>query len=645
MAERRKRKRAPFNSTAGLRTASDAGKAGAARPPGDWGGPLRALARLFGPPVASALLLTLAFPPAEVSWLAYVALVPLLVTAARAHTTGDAFWAAMVGGAVFFGVNLYWVQPITTAGYAALVPYMALYWGTLAWLLRRPVLARVPLAIRAPVIWVALEYFRGWCISGMPWIFVGHTQYENLVLIQTADVVGAYGPGFLCLMTSGLVADFLVRPLMRPAAAPSPAAGASPAPAGPAPWVARPRFSRTLLAMAGVTAAAWAFTIGYGVWRLGQATLRPGPVVASVQTCVPQEVKLKARLEQIEQLEEQLMREQLDLTDASVADARQAGLKVDLVAWPETMVPGIMNRAFLEDDLDARLKDEGMREVFKYLQRRSRAYWSRVQQKSRDVGAPILFGAHAVEIESGYRLPGGGYLTRGPRYNTAFLLSPESKPYAADHSYAKAHLVPFGEYVPFKESWPWLHDLLRGFTPYNYDYSLTPGAHDQAPFVLKYGDEEARFQVAICYEDAMAYRVREMAAHADPRLDFVVNISNDGWFVRGWFAENGSYELDQHLNLCVFRAVENRVAIVRSVNTGISALISPTGRIEQVVTDASGGRRNIPGRIVGRLTLDARRAPYTEVGDLFARVCLIATLSLVLPTALSLLRRRKESAT
>ena len=634
MAERRKHKRAPFKSRPGSQPAADRKKAGAARRPGSWGRLARSLAWLLGPPVASALLLTLAFPPAEVSWLAYLALVPLLATAVRARTSRDAFWAALVGGLVFFGLNLYWVEPITTAGYLALVPYMALYWAAGACLVRR--LARsapwLPLAIVAPVVWVALEYLRGWFLSGLPWLFVGHTQYENLVLIQTADLVGAYGATFLCVMTSGLVAGTLVRPLVVPDAPQR-----------------RRRLSRTLGLAACLTAAAWAGTVGYGVWRLGQETARPGPVVASIQTCVPQEVKLKARQEQIEELEEGMLRTQLDLTDAALALAKARGQAVDLVVWPETMVPGIMNREYLEADLAVRMrKDEGMRRVFEYLQRRWQAYWTRIRDKAREAGAGILFGAHAVEIEGAVRLPGGGFMTQGPRRNTAFLVSPGSTPYAADHTYSKAHLVPFGEFVPFKQSWPWLHNLLQVFTPYRYDHSLTPGTHDQAPFVLAYDGAEARYQVAICYEDAMAYRVREMArpqADGGPKkaVDFIVNISNDGWFVRGWLAEDGTYELDQHLNLCVFRAVENRVAIVRSVNTGISALISPTGRIEQRV-ETDGRFRNLAGQIVGRLTLDTRVAPYTEVGDALAAACVVAAAGLVVASVIRNLRQRKEAA-
>jgi len=319
-------------------------------------------------------------------------------------------------------------------------------------------------------------------------------------------------------------------------------------------------------------------------------------------------------------------------------------------------------------DLGARMKDEAMRRVFAYLQKRSRLYWSRIHAKARQTGTPILFGAHAVEIEGAVRLPGGGFVTRGPRYNTAFLVSPDSKAYAADHTYAKAHLVPFGEYVPFKTSWPWLHDLLQVFTPYKYDHSLTPGAHDQAPFTLTFDGRESRFQVAICYEDAMAYRIREMVrqpaysrsrlvlAHgagaladkppvapgaADKAVDFIVNISNDGWFVKGWFADDGTYELDQHLNLCVFRAVENRVAVVRSVNTGISAIISPTGRIQQVA-ETGGRRRNVTGYAIGRLTLDDRVAPQALAGDVFALACLAATAGLVAASVVANRHRRKE---
>jgi len=593
---------------------------------------------LFLPPVASALLLTLAFPPAEISWLAHLALAPLLVTAVRARSTRDAFWAAFAGGLVFFAVNLYWVQPVTTAGYVALVPYISLYWAVGAWLVRRIGRAvPVPMAVVAPTVWVALEFVRGWMLTGLPWLLVGHTQYENLVLIQTADAVGAYGATFLCLTTSGLVADLLVRPLVVPSAAGAQAGRANASEAKAL------HLSRTIIVAGAVTLVVWAGTVGYGVWRLSQDAAREGPVVASIQTAVPQEIKRQARHKQILELEERLLSRQIDLTESALALAKQRDLRVDLIVWPETMVPGVMNEQFLDGDWVDRIENADAERHFAALRQRYRGYWSRVREMACRAGSPILFGAHNQQVERIARLPGNLFVLRGPRYNTALLISPQTKPYAADRTYSKVHLVPFGEFLPFK-SWPWLYKRLQSFTPYRYDYSLTPGDPDQAPFTLTFDGRESRFQVAICYEDAMAYRVREMAVHGYPKLDFIVNISNDGWFVGGWLADDGTYELDQHLNLCVFRAIENRVAIVRSVNTGISAIISPTGRIEQVVADADGRRRNLSGRIVGRITLDRRRAPYTDIGDVFAGACIIATVSLVSPIAVRRFHKRKETA-
>jgi apolipoprotein N-acyltransferase len=575
--------------------------------------------------IVSAMLLTLAFPPMEISWLAYLAPAPLLIMALRTRRSRTVFLASGLGGLVFFSLNMYWFWPITKAGAIALIPYLALYWAVFAWGLRkmREVLP-VPTTLLAPILWVPLELVRAWMLTGLPWVYLGHTQYENLSLIQIADTLGAYGTSFLVMMTAGLATDLLTHPI----------------------YVRRTpnedgrRLSRVLIAMVLLAAAAWTATVAYGVWRLGQDTKHPGPVVASVQTCIPQEVKLEARNRQIQELEVRLLADQLNMTNDALAEAKQKNLKVDLVVWPETMVPGTQNGEFLNADMARRIDDPEGAEVLAYKQKQWRSYWMQISDASRQAGIPILFGAHSVQFEGAIRVPGGGYLIKGPKMNAALLVTPDCQPFTAAHEYDKAHLVPFGEYVPFKQSLPWLYGLLHGFTPYDYDYSLTPGAHDQKPFVLPYNGGEVRFQTPICYEDAMPYRVREMVRSDDPArakaVDFLVNISNDGWF-------NGSVELDQHLALCVFRAVENRVPIVRSVNTGISAIIDPEGRIEEVV-QKDGRRRYIAGEIVGRLMLDDRAAPYTRIGDAFALACLAAALALAVATIVVRRRSRKTPA-
>ena len=118
----------------------------------------------------------------------------------RAGTGRRAFLAAWLGGTVFFGINMYWVCPISVIGGIALYLYLGLYWAVFAWGVRRTSAAtRVPLALLAPVVWVALEFVRGWFLTGLPWLYVGHTQYANLALIQTADLFGAYAQSFLAL--------------------------------------------------------------------------------------------------------------------------------------------------------------------------------------------------------------------------------------------------------------------------------------------------------------------------------------------------------------------------------------------------------------------------------------------------------------
>ena len=637
MRERRKGKR--------IAGPEGAARAGSEAPP-----PRRSVSRALRPyllALVSAMLLTLAFPPMEISWLAYVAPVPLLIMALRTRRPRTVFLAAWLGGLLFFILNMYWFWPITKAGAIALLPYLGLYWAVFAWALRRMrEVLPVPTTLLAPTLWLPLELIRAWMLTGLPWVYLGHSQYENITLIQIADTLGAYGVSFLVMMTAGLLTDLLTHPIFIRKKGAAPISSRSEMGAvpffqekGTAPFPER-RLSRVLIAMVALTAAAWAATVGYGVWRLGQDTKHPGPVVASVQTCIPQEVKLEARNRQIQELEERLLGDQINLTAEALAEARQKNLKVDLVVWPETMVPGTQNADFLNADMAKRVEDPEGAEVLADYQKRCRSYWTRISDASRAAGVPILFGAHSVQFEGAVRIPGGGYMIKGPKRNAALLLTPECRPFDAAGEYDKAHLVPFGEYVPFKQSAPWLYNLLHGFTPYDYDYSLTPGSHDQKPFVLRYDGAEARFQVPICYEDAMPYRISEMVRSDDPArakaVDFLVNISNDGWF-------NGSVELDQHLALCTFRAVENRVPIVRSVNTGISAIIDPEGRIEQVV-QKDGRRRYIIGEIVGRLTLDDRAAPYTRIGDVFALTCMAAALALVIATLIAHRRSRKTPA-
>ena len=102
-------------------------------------------------------------------------------------------------------------------------------------------------------------------------------------------------------------------------------------------------------------------------------------------------------------------------------------------------------------------------------------------------------------------------------------------------------------------------------------------------------------------------------AYAGKQVDFLLNISNDGWFGRG-------VQQPQHLAICVMRAVENRVGIARSVNTGISGFVDPSGRLHDLVTSGS-------GYAVGNVWTDTRFSFYSRYGDWFAWTCAVLWLA------------------
>ena len=106
---------------------------------------------------------------------------------------------------------------------------------------------------------------------------------------------------------------------------------------------------------------------------------------------------------------------------------------------------------------------------------------------------------------------------------------------------------------------------------------------------------------------------------------FLINITNDGWY-------KYSTAPYQHLAASVFRAVENRVFLARSANTGISAFVSPTGKIISRIKDAKGKDIFVAGFDTKEISiLQAKPAFYTRFGDIFVLACLIMALYGIMP--------------
>ncbi len=538
--------------------------------------------RVFLPAVASGALLWAAFFPLNLGPVAFVALAPWLTLVRAPVSRRRRYLAAYVGGVAFFLPALQWLRvahPAMYVSWLGLAAMCPLYWVVgLALLRRLDRVPGVPLAASVPVVWVGLEYVRahfptGFDVlthvglhqkAGFGWYFLGYAQHEFLPLVQVADLGGVYAVSAVVAAVNGLTAEWLMR---------------SAVVRGVLRWeaVPAPGLPRLLAATAG-TAGLFAAAVGYGLVRLNHPEFAAGPRVTAIQGSVPQFQK------------ENDGRSLGETYAALHLRAATASAPPDLIVWPETCFPG----DWLAAAPGAAPPPPEAREQIA----RCAAYFA-----SQGWRVPVLLGLGSVEWEG----------DEAWKYNSALLLTPTGAPVGR---YDKIHLVPFGEYVPFRGTFPWL----QMFTPYTGEYSCRPGER-WTRFPLTTADGRPfTFASLICYEDSDPSLARRYVALAGaPPVDFFVNLSNDGWF-------DGTEEHEQHLAICRFRAVECRRSVVRAVNMGISAVIDPDGRVVALPGPTWAASKKVEGVLAAAVPIDGRDSVYARHGDWLPGVCWVAAL-------------------
>ncbi len=563
--------------------------------------------------VLTVVLLGVSFSPFDCWYLAYVALVPWILALVPASSRRWPIVRAWLAGVIFWAVCVYWLSWITMPGYIAGVLYLSLYWLAAALILRAAIRRNMPIWLVLPVVWVALEYVRAYVI-GFPWFYLAHTQYQQTQLIQIADTTGQYGVSFLVAMVNGVVVDLLILLL----------------------FVKKGRGTRPVRrSVVGVAVSCLAVVglLGYGRWRLSQDTTSLGPVVGIVQRAFP------IALGKPRATEEKILADHLDASRGFI------GTGCGVVILPETMLRAGMNPEFyefliaLEHAEDQKLKAEGQE-----LKRSA----EKIGALSQELGCPILAGGTTFfpDRRLGRWLP----------HNSVLLFDRTGR---ASARYDKRQLVPFSEYVPFGDSWPWLHRLLRRFVP-DVMAQIQPGKLTK-PFVVEQDGKTYHIACVICYEGTFARICRETVMQDGRKVPNVIlaNLSNDGWFILQWRNTwSRSTEQAQHLAHYYFRAVENRVPVVRAVNTGISGYIDSNGRLQAVVEQSGlrtmvrgtllldGGKGRRTGGIIDsgkRVLVDSRLTVYSQVGDLFAIV--VSVVAVALAVGMRLRRRGRDEET
>ncbi len=553
---------------------------------------------------ASAVMLAFSFAPWGCWWLAYVALVPAGVLAARGCSLRRLAWTSFAVFWAWWLIMLAWVVPVTQGGYVALSALMAAYWA-LALVLANRLASRyrTAMVLLLPMVWVSCEWLRGYFLAGgFGWFALGHSQGSFQVgqpvgrVVQIADLFGQWGVSFVLVMTSGLLVDLMTRPIMRPI--------------GHGKHRMHTSTRGGLILWLVVIVSAW-FYGNYRVGQWGQAT-HPGPSVTVVQTNVPQDNKVRRTAENNAKDWQRMV----ELTRQATAGADVP----DLIVWPETMTPAPVNPEAVAF----------FRSTDSYFSG-AEVYHERIGSLSRTLGVNLLVGSHAYEAFTVVTFPDGEV---GPvperKYNAAYLYYADGE--QAPMRYDKMHRVPFGEYTPWVGAFPKVKALfIKWFTPYDFDYSLAEGLIRtvfDVPIQHAEGSAEpiasvVRVVTPICYEDAVGRVVRSLVYDRGgaKRADLIVNLTNSAWYP-------GHSQQPQHFQIATLRCIENRVPMARSVNGGISGFVDSIGRVGPVVT-AGGQSQWVDGVQGARLRVDDRQTLYGRCGDLPV-ICLAGLIALML---------------
>jgi apolipoprotein N-acyltransferase len=447
--------------------------------------------------------------------------------------------------------------------------YLGLYhalFGTLIAAFHRR-FGRQGVLLLVPFAWVAVELARA-RITGLPWDLLGTAQVDNPLLTRLAPITGVYGLSFIIAAVNSL---WLVRIRIR-----------------------ERRFTRSALTVAGVI-----IIVVYIAGLRLIANPKPSPTTATA-TLVQENIEVGAAntgpqpstqqfidsfsylsrypspryLLGIPELADTpsvfLIRRQP--SDEGANSGESTPTPTDLVVWPESPAPF--------EDIDPQFR-------------------AAMSSLARTAHVPIIVGNTGFEPST---ITKSGYTV----YNRASFITPDGT--FAGH-YDKMHLVPFGEYVPYKQFFFFAKSLLN-------EVGLFEPGKQRTVFKTNghiYG-------VFICYESIFGDEIRQLPQEG---ADVLINISNDGWY-------GDTSAAWQHLNMVRMRAIENHRWILRATNTGVTAAVNPYGR----VTAAAPRHQRTSIRV--HFGYENDLTFYAAHGDLFAYACaLITTLSL----AFSLTRR------
>ncbi len=516
----------------------------------------------------SAVLQMLPFPlagpvPAWRTGISWIALAPLFYALMQLDRTRKPLSirrGAMLGylcGIVWYAGNCYWIyqtmylygglsKPVSVGILFLFSLYLGLYHGLFAALfvvIRRSYAGACGALLAAPFLWVAVELARGQ-ITGFPWDLLGYTQIDNLLLTRLAPITGVMGMSLLIVAVNAGIASLFLD-----------------------------KARRTIALPIAAVALALILEVGGRVPALQNVSnSAPNQVAVLMQEnlnvgAVGREVVPLTRSQEYEQFINGSLHPYVSKEEGGITRwSDTSGVTPNIIVWPEAPSHFESSDPYFRAQLGA---------------------------MARSADAAVVAGSLGVDMSN---IPARGYYL----YDSASVFDRGGE-YRG--RYDKIHLVPWGEYIPFKEF-------------FSFAQKLTEGAGDmdrgKDRSVFKLGDHT--YGAFVCYESIFGDEVRQFAKHG---AEVLVNISDDGWY-----GDTGAPW--QHLNMARMRAIENHRWVLRSTNTGITTAIDPRG---QIAVEAP---RHVRGAFVFRFGFAQDQTIYTRYGDWLAYLCALITAAVVL---------------
>ena len=525
-----------------------------------------------GVALLSAALLTAAFPPFGETASIAVAIAPLLVVA-RLASPKKAAWTWFGGGFVFWFATLAWMPaicknngpwPLVGLGWFGLAALCAGYFALFGWLSARAWRRFGRWGLAfEPVLWAGIEWLRGWLFTGFAWNFLGTALVPVPDFLAPARVGGVYLVSALVVLVNGVFATLACRVAAQMRRDAPPTGNR---------WI---RSLETAIPLAVVLLVSWLPRGPQTTNHEPRTTLR----VALVQRNAPCVFSAGRERQNPVEVYGNLL---------AAASAAQP----DLVVWGESAMAEF-----------GRLASGQARQVARHFSRLTG-------------GAALLAGGDFDEKTNGtVRL-----------YNGVGLYAPSGDGVELQ-VYAKQHLVPFGEYIPFDKWIPALQKL----SPIG--VSLYPGEAKVLEVPVKVAQQRdppdavaqerdppdavaqerdppvgsVKVAPLICFEDtlpSLARRGAQLGAQA------IVLVTNDSWFSHSW-------EAVQHAWQAVLRAVETGLPVIRVGNSGVTGVIDESGCARWLMDGKGRPLVDAPGCQLETVKVRSapRLTPYTRVGD------------------------------